>query len=157
MIHGSSEAQEAMMGWSPELEWEDAPAAPTRAQTGELGEALAAAYLEERGWEILDRRARWRDGELDVVAGRWVERYGERVRQIIVVEVKARRDTRRARPEASVGARKRRTVARLAQAWCARHGVGRVALRLDVIAVDLGGAQPQITHFEGAFGEGGAL
>ena len=37
-------------------------------ESGDQGEALAARYLEERGYEILDRQWRCRYGELDLAA-----------------------------------------------------------------------------------------
>jgi putative endonuclease len=36
--------------------------------TGELGEAVVAAWLKERGAKILHQRWRWRRGEIDLVA-----------------------------------------------------------------------------------------
>jgi putative endonuclease len=36
--------------------------------TGELGEAVVAAWLSERGAKILHRRWRWRRGEIDLIA-----------------------------------------------------------------------------------------
>jgi putative endonuclease len=36
--------------------------------TGELGEAVVAAWLGERGAKILYRRWRWRRGEIDLIA-----------------------------------------------------------------------------------------
>jgi putative endonuclease len=39
-----------------------------RVNTGELGEAVVAAWLSERGAKILHRRWRWRRGEIDLIA-----------------------------------------------------------------------------------------
>jgi putative endonuclease len=146
-----------IVAWEPELEWEAAREAPSAQDVGARGEEIAAAYLEGCGWELLDRNVRWRDGELDLVAGRWEELYGERVWRVIFVEVKTRRRAGRIGPEANMTPKKRRTVATLARLWAKQHRCERCAMRLDVIAVVLGGAEPAITHYEGAFGEGGRL
>jgi len=53
-----------------------------RQTLGKLGEDLACAELERRGYAITDRRYRTRFGEIDIVA-----RYGE---EIAFIEVKAR-------------------------------------------------------------------
>ena len=40
---------------------------------GEIGENMAAEYLRGKGYEILRRNYRCREGEIDIIA----ERYGE--------------------------------------------------------------------------------
>ena len=41
-----------------------------RTELGKTGEDLAARYLELRGWSIVARNVRYREGELDLVAAR---------------------------------------------------------------------------------------
>ncbi|QTE30552.1 YraN family protein [Pengzhenrongella sicca] len=94
---------------------------------GRYGERVAAAYLENGGWQVLDRNWRGRDGELDLVA--------LRAGELIVVEVKTRRGLRFGHPAEAVTARKRARLRRLTAQWLAAHDVHPRSLRIDVIAV----------------------
>ena len=109
---------------------------------GRYGEDVAEAHVRSRGWDVLDRNWRTRDGELDLVAldGR----------ELVVVEVKTRRSTAYGHPAEAVTARKLARVRRLAAQWLATHDVHPRSVRVDVIAVLLpprGAAQ--IDHLVG--------
>jgi putative endonuclease len=111
---------------------------------GQLGEALAARYLERRGFEILARNLRSRLGEIDLIA-----REG---RTLVFVEVKARRGRGGDPPQAAVDGRKQARLARLAVAYLARERASDRACRFDVVAVTLeAGDAARIEHFPGAF------
>ncbi len=120
---------------------------PTR-PLGQLGEEIAARFLERRGFRILARNLRSRLGEIDLVA-----RDGP---TLVFVEVKARRHRRGDPPQAAVDARKQARLARLAIDYLAREWLGELACRFDVVAVSLepGGA-PRVEHFPGAFAADG--
>ncbi len=105
---------------------------------GERGEALAARYLEGRGWTILARRLRVGRDEIDLLA---VEP-GE-AGALVVVEVRARSSGRFGSPEESVD---RRKVARLYRAAAGLRASGslpdgralpRLPWRVDLVAVDV--------------------
>jgi putative endonuclease len=115
---------------------------------GQLGEALAAGYLERRGFEILARNLRSRLGEIDLIA-----RSG---RTLVFVEVKTRRGRGGGPPQAAVDRRKQMRLARLAAEYLARGRRGPCACRFDVVAVTLdagdpAGGGPRVEHFPGAF------
>lgn len=94
---------------------------------GRYGEDVAEAHVRNRGWDVLDRNWRTRDGELDLVAldGR----------ELVVVEVKTRRSTAYGHPAEAVTARKLARVRRLAAQWLVAHDVHPASVRVDVIAV----------------------
>ena len=95
---------------------------------GRAGEERAARYLESRGYVVLDRNWRCREGELDLVVAS--------ARELIVVEVKTRRSERFGHPFEAVGAVKKSRLWRLAMAWIAAHpdaARGR-SLRIDAVA-----------------------
>lgn len=121
-----------------------------RRDVGRLGEALAADHVERVGWSIHDRNWRCRYGELDLVCrdgSTWV-----------FVEVRTLRRARSGRPEDSIGHAKRGAVIRTSLAWLQAHGGLEQSIRFDVIAVELGAAEPTIRHTRGAFdGTGEAL
>jgi putative endonuclease len=122
-----------------------------RRSIGERGEDLAVAYLEEQGWTIRERNFRTSFGEIDIIAQREVRRGQGLAQSIIFVEVKARRSTASVRPEASVTAKKRKTLVRLGRYYATRHGLTTTIMRFDVIAVDLGQDPAHIDHYRGAF------
>ncbi|RLK49339.1 YraN family protein [Microbacterium telephonicum] len=98
-------------------------------ERGRAGENRAAAHLIARGWTILDRNWRSRQGEIDIVA--------ERGRDLAVVEVKTRRTEAYGHPFDAVDARKYARLWRLAREWCVQHphlAHARV-LRVDVIGI----------------------
>lgn len=60
--------------------------------TGELGEAVVAAWLRERGAKILSQRWRWRRGEIDLIAITEADNELCESDTILFIEVKTRND-----------------------------------------------------------------
>jgi len=124
-----------------------------RLRTGRLAEARAAEHLGSLGYRILERNARTKYGELDIVA---LDR-----RALVFVEVKAARAGGRVGPERPVlwvTPRKQLQVRRLATAWMAeRRGsdsVPRYAeIRFDAVGVLVGRDDEvlDLEHLLGAF------
>jgi putative endonuclease len=120
-----------------------------RQRLGSAAEDLVAARLAAASWEILERNARTRHGELDLVAldGR----------ALVFVEVKAGRAGSAygpERPVLSVDFRKQRRVRRLATAWISeRRGLPRYdEIRFDAIGVTYDrGRMVDYEHIRGAF------
>lgn len=121
----------------------------TAAQSvGCWGEELAAGYLRQRGYSLLDRNARTPYGEIDLVlvqptpAGSCT----------VFVEVKTRRSGAFGLPEESVTARKRAHLLAAAQAYLQAHPELGDAWRIDVVAIRQvdRAAPPEIVHFENA-------
>ena len=111
--------------------------------TGRWGEQKAAEYLERKGYRILWRD--WRDGhrDLDIVA---VD-----AAQLVVVEVKTRRNSDYMQPELAVDARKMRSLAVAAAKFVRTYGI-EFPLRFDIVAVTgMPGCQCDIRHIEDAF------
>lgn len=123
----------------------------TRLRTGRLAEARAAEHLAVHGHRILERNARTRFGELDLVT---LHR-----RVLVFVEVKAVRAGSRVGPERPVlwvTPRKQAQVRRLATAWMAerRGSVPRYAeIRFDAIGIvlDRDDVVVDLEHLSGAF------
>lgn len=117
-----------------------------RQALGARGETLAAAYLEARGFRILDRNWRCRYGELDLVA----RDDGSNGRAIVAVEVKTRSGTGYGAPLEAVTARKAARLRRLLLSWLREHDERAPALRVDAIGIVLrAGADPRIDHLRG--------
>jgi len=120
-----------------------------RQQTGRIAEELVAARLAARGWRLLERNARTRHGELDIVA---LDRAC-----LVFVEVKAGRRGSHYGPERpilAVGPRKQQRLRRLAVAWmAANRGRARYReIRFDVVGVSFApGEPPEVEHLANAF------
>jgi putative endonuclease len=121
-----------------------------RRRTGQIAEDLVAARLAAAGWEIVERNARTRYGELDIVA--------LDARVLVFVEVKgARADTSFGpeKPILSIDLTKQRRVRRLATAWMAeRRGLPPFDdIRFDAVGVtlDRAGRPVEVEHIAGAF------
>jgi putative endonuclease len=116
----------------------------TGRQIGDEGEEIAAAYLESKGWLILDRNYYFEKAEVDIVA------YDHT--QIIFVEVKLRSDTYFGRPEEFVTSQKESFIKKAAEAWVYERKMETALVRFDVVAiVQKAKEAPDITHFEDAF------
>jgi putative endonuclease len=121
-----------------------------RRRTGQIAEDLVAAKLATAGWEIVERNARTRYGELDIIA-----RDG---RTLVFIEVKAARAGTSFGPERpilSVDHRKQRRVRRLATAWMQeqRDLPPYHAIRFDAVGVtlDRNDNASEIDYIKGAF------
>ena len=118
---------------------------------GRAAEDLVAARLAAAGWEIVERNARTRFGELDIVALDGAASSSSRSRPAAQGA-----DFGPERPILAVGPRKQRQVRRLATAWMAerRGATPRYAeIRFDAVGVtfDRAGRVTDFEHIRGAF------
>jgi putative endonuclease len=121
-----------------------------RRRLGDRAEGLVAARLKAAGWQLIERNARTRYGELDLVAFDG--------RTLVFVEVKAGREGSAfgpERPVLSVTPDKQRRVRRLATAWMGeRRDLPRYAeIRFDAVGVtyDRSDRPIDMEHIRGAF------
>ncbi len=114
-------------------------------QLGEYGEEQAARYLRRKGYRIVERNYRCRQGEIDIIA---------RKREILAfIEVKLRRDDRFAEAREFVTAAKQRRILSAASLYLTRCGED-LQPRFDVIEIYApNGERGPITinHLESAF------
>ena len=110
------------------------PGVDRRQALGAAGEDAAAAWYEGRGYEVLERNWRRREGEVDLIA-----RQG---RTVVFCEVKARTSDRFGTGAEAVLAPKQRRIRRLAARWLSEltpaAGRSRVDVRFDVVSVTAG-------------------
>ncbi len=122
----------------------------SRRRTGQIAEDLTAERLAAAGWEIVERNARTRYGELDIVA------LDGRV--LVFVEVKGARAGTQFGPEKpilSINFTKQRKVRRLGTAWMAerRDFPPFDDIRFDAVGVtlDRDDRPVEVEHIPGAF------
>ena len=109
---------------------------------GVTGEQMAARYLEEQGYVILDRNYRRGHKEVDIIA----LDHGE----LAVVEVKTRTSEGVFAAEQAVDHRKRQNIIRVANNYVRRYHRTE-PLRFDIIAIVGSGATAEIRHTKNAF------
>ncbi len=108
---------------------------------GAQQENVAAAYLQKKGYRILETNYRCRYGELDLIA------FKEGV--LVIAEVKYRKYGGCGHPAEAVDRHKRRQICKVTLDYIMRHRFydGKPC-RFDVIAIQGNG---RITHIEDAF------
>jgi len=114
----------------------------SRRGTGARGEELAARYLENRGYRVLDRNFRTRRGEIDIVA-----QAGDRV---VFVEVKHWKVLGVEALEQSLGGRKQSRIRAASRAYLMRHPELE-ACRIGYDVVFLGAEGSRLRHYRNAF------
>jgi putative endonuclease len=116
-----------------------------RLRLGQFGERVAVAHLEAKGYDILARNFRCREGEIDIVA-----RDGG---CLVFVEVRTRRGDAMGPAAESLTPRKGARISATADAYCQENPDSVEERRIDVIAVDLTprGRLLSVQHIEHAF------
>lgn len=109
---------------------------------GRNGESLAAEYLKNKGYTVLDRN--WRSGhkELDLVV--------RNESTLVVVEVKTRSGIRFGNPEDAVNGRKIYRTVMAADAYI-RSKCLDMNVRFDIVTIIDNGGQVTVEHIEDAF------
>ncbi len=108
-------------------------------QKGREGEVLAAKYLQEKGFTILETNWRFRHKEIDIIA--------ICDREIIFVEVKTRKNTNFGQPEEAVNHYKQKHLIDAAEAYMIEKNLDLDA-RFDVITII---NNSHIKHYQYAF------
>jgi len=98
-----------------------------RIRTGREGEAIAARYLENEGYRIVERNYRCVFGEMDIIA-----RDGK---TCVFVEVKSRKSERFGDPGLAVDRRKQRKMSAVAMCYLKEKRLLGSPSRFDVVAV----------------------
>lgn len=118
------------------------PTAAHNQALGSHGETIAAAYLEERGYRIVDRNWRTRNGELDLVASDGGT--------LVAIEVKTRSGSGYGHPLEAITARKAARLKRLLLDWARAHDSRALGLRVDAVGITIiHGTEPRIDHLRG--------
>jgi putative endonuclease len=114
-----------------------------RKERGTAGETLAVEFLEKMGMKVLQRNYRFERGEIDIVA--------EDGRELVFVEVKARRTTSYGEPIEAVDAKKQAQLWKVAEGYLYEHRLEHRPCRFDVVAIFFHNGKAVIKHFKHAF------
>jgi putative endonuclease len=100
-----------------------------RKTLGRWGEDLAARYLLDAGYLIIERNYRCAVGEMDIVA-----RHGTRW---VFVEVKTRRGNTYGKPEDAITRAKALRLLQVAETYLTEKEIDNVNWRIDLVAVEM--------------------
>ena len=117
---------------------------------GRQGEEIAAAFLEDRGYRVLDTNYRFERNEIDIVCLSPAEDGGPGA-EIVFVEVKTRSGERFGSPEDAVNTDKQQRIVEAARAYLYERRLEGAPCRFDVISIFMRPSAPEIRHFEDAF------
>jgi len=110
-------------------------------KVGEWGERLAAEFLTEKGYEVIERNYRFSHGEIDLIA---------RTEELLVfVEVKARSGSYFGYPEEAVTRSKINVISKVAEEYIYKID-WKGGVRYDIISI-MNKKAVEIRHFEDAF------
>jgi len=115
-------------------------------QSGDEGEEIAAEYIVEKGYEIIDRNYRYGKGEIDIIAK------DPETGETVFIEVKSKKNLEFGDPVYSVTKNKIKQIKRMAELYLYDKEIDEIDCRFDVITVLLRGKQkPIIEHYVNAF------
>jgi len=119
------------------------------------GEEVAACYLMDRGYQILERNRRTPYGEIDMVTWLPISQPESRDTEgvVVFIEVKTRASTSLGYPEISITPRKQAHMLDAAHHYLVEHPELKADWRIDVIAIQhlKPDHAPAIQHFENVF------
>lgn len=114
--------------------------------TGHWGEALAAAYLEKKKYQLVACNYSCRFGEIDLIV--------QNKRYLVFVEVKLRKSDRFAKAAEFVDLHKQSRIRTTAELWLSQHET-TLQPRFDVVEIyapeGMDTKHPKINHLEDAF------
>ena len=111
-------------------------------QLGKKGEALAATYLSQKGYEIIEQNWRNAKDEIDIIA--------IHDNFLVIVEVKTRSTDYFGDPSEAVNDMKQSFLIRAAEEYIIEKEID-LEVRFDIISIILTSSQHRIHHIEDAF------
>lgn len=114
----------------PDSSGNSRPADGGRGVVGRRGEEIAAERLSTRGYRVIDRNYRTREGEVDLIA--WDGPV------LTFIEVKSRRGRAYGLPEESITATKSARLIKVAYAYMQAMDTPPEDWRIDVVAIEFG-------------------
>ena len=110
------------------------------------GEELAARFLANKGYEIVERNYRYGHGEIDIIAIDPDSKY------TVFVEVKTRQNLEFGEPEYSITRSKQKQIKKIAKLYIFDKEIKELDCRFDVFAILFENPnKPVINHYENAF------
>ncbi|TFH00734.1 MAG: YraN family protein [Calditrichales bacterium] len=105
---------------------------------------MAGEFLEEKGYDIIEKNFRFGHHEIDIVC--------RDKKDLVIVEVKTVRVPEFGDGESRISKGKQRSVIRAAYAYLDRHRqFAEMGVRFDVVCINISQYPAKIIHYPGAF------
>ena len=115
-----------------------------RQKLGTRGEDMAAVFLQDKGFEIIQRNFRAGQNELDIIA---TDKF-----DLVIVEVKSIRNPDYGSAEFRIPVKKQRSIIKATYAYLEKHReFADMGVRFDVICVNLEKYPADVVHYKEAF------
>ena len=114
----------------------------TTTELGQFGENIAARFLIENGFHILERNFRFKKGEIDIIA--------EVNDFLVVIEVKTRQTAEIGEPWRAVTRAKQRQIIQVANNYIQSSQIIKNA-RFDIVSIVTNSYRTSIEHITDAF------
>jgi len=111
--------------------------------TGKEGEEIAAAFLEKRGYRIIERNFKSFHGEIDLIA--WD------AETLVFIEVKSRSSPLFGGPVGAVDHRKQMKIGKVAADFIQKRRLSSPPCRFDVVGIVGPSSEPTVDLFQNAF------
>lgn len=109
--------------------------------TGKTGEEMAAKYMEDKGFIVLETNWRFKNLEADIIA--------KIAKTLVIAEVKTRKSNYFGEPESFVTKQKQKNLIKAANEYIVRNNLD-LEVRFDIISIVLND-NTAIKHIEDAF------
>ena len=113
-------------------------------ELGKIGEELAAKYLAQNKYKIIQRNFRCKLGEIDIIA------YDLRNKELVFFEVKTRSNFKYGRPSEAVTKIKKKHIVKAAEYYYNYKSQRNKAIRFDVIEIVFYKGKGMLNHIEKA-------
>ena len=98
---------------------------------GKAGEEKASRYLKQKGYEIIEKNFRCREGEIDIIAK-------DKNKELVFIEVKTRRTYEYGEPAEAVNLVKQKRIQKVAKYYILKNKLISKSIRFDIIEVMIG-------------------
>ena len=113
-------------------------------ELGKIGEELAAKYLAQNKYKIIQRNFRCKLGEIDIIA------YDLKNKELVFFEVKTRSNFKYWRPSEAVTKIKKKHIVKAAEYYYNYKSQRNKAIRFDVIEIVFYKGKGMLNHIEKA-------
>jgi putative endonuclease len=115
-------------------------------ELGKKGEKIAADFLQEKGFEIIEQNYRYGHGEIDIIAKDPSDGF------TAFIEIKTRQNLDYGEPEYAITKGKQKQIRKIAELYLYDKKIEELDCRFDVIAILLEDINsPIINHYINAF------
>ncbi len=107
---------------------------------GKIGEDIASEFLQKKGYKIIQKNFKCRQGEIDIIA--------KDKNELVIVEVKTRKSLEYGAPVDAVDNNKRKHIYKVAEYYLHINKLENIFIRFDVIEIFVKNKKVYINHLK---------